>query len=220
MVLAEPVGELLSLVRKGDRPTDGDRRAAQLLRRRFGLALPPPFAPGLGPDTPVRPAIAADGPAVAAVRWRSYRVAYRGVLPDPFLDDLEILPPASFWTGRAAVPPSDRHRLVVLGPTGQVHGFCDVGPTRDHDLDPAITGEVNWLYVDPTATGSGLGRRLIAAGVEYLRDRGLTELRLWVLAGNIRGRRFYEAGGWEPDGATRSWPAGEVAVEEQRFRHR
>ena len=104
MVIGDPSAELVQLVcRQGDPallpvgealsdtpPVSGaDRRAALLIRRRFGLSLPPPFAGAADPDMGVRVATAMDGPAIAAVKWRAFGASYRGgILPDAFLDGI------------------------------------------------------------------------------------------------------------------------------------
>ena len=102
----------------------------------------------------MRPAVPADGPAIAAVKWRASAVAYRGVLPDAFLDQAELVPPVGFWVGRALRPPSRRHALVAWGRPGSVLGYADVGPCRDPGVDPERVGEVYELYVDPAALDS------------------------------------------------------------------
>ena len=83
MVVADPGAELLRLVTAaGDPPpsvaTDAERRAAHLLRHRFGLALPPPFVGPPGAEEPIRVATAHDGAAIAAIKWRAFGANYRG----------------------------------------------------------------------------------------------------------------------------------------------
>jgi GNAT superfamily N-acetyltransferase len=56
--------------------------------------------------------------------------------------------------------------------------------------------EVRGIYVDPQYCGKGVGRLLMDASRDQLRRDGAREALLWVLAGNERGRRFYEIGGW------------------------
>jgi RimJ/RimL family protein N-acetyltransferase len=48
----------------------------------------------------------------------------------------------------------------------------------------------------------------------------LQEAVLWVLPGNRRARRFYEAAGWVADGAERSAEVQGVVVPEVRYRRR
>ncbi|CAN5204002.1 hypothetical protein BH20ACT3_BH20ACT3_08770 [soil metagenome] len=158
MVVADPAAELLALVRRLGDPAPAvapvtDQRAATLIRRRFALALPPPFAGSASAQEPVRPAVGADGAAIAAVKWRAFGTSYRGgVLPDAFLDGRGVVPTASFWTTRAATPPSRRHRLLVWGRPGVVFGYLDCGPvvTDEGDgSDGREVGEFYELYGDP-----------------------------------------------------------------------
>lgn len=225
MVVADPAAELLGLVRGLGDPAPavapaGANRQAALIRRRFGLSLPPPFAGEVGPDEPIRPAVAADGAAIAAVKWRVFGASYRGgVLPDEFLDVRDVVPPASFWTGRAMVPPSRRHRLLVWGRPGSVHGYLDAGPVHADDADRAWpeAGEVYELYVDPSAQGRGGGARLLEAGACALAEVGYRRLELSVLATNPAAQAFYAAQGWVPTGASRHVQLATVAFDELRY---
>jgi GNAT superfamily N-acetyltransferase len=141
------------------------------------------------------------------------------VLPDEFLDRREVVPPASAWVNRATLPPSRRHALLVWGRPGEVHGYVDIGPAREDDLDAAVTGEVRELYVDPSSQRRGGGALLLGAAIERLDAAGLSDHRLWVMAANAAGQAFYVAQGWAPDGSTKRVDLGTFAVEERRYRH-
>lgn len=225
MVVADPAAELLRLITSHPDPppsTAGaaDQRTAALVRRRFGLSLPPPFAGAPG-DEPVRVAVAADGPAIAAVKWRVFGTDYRGgVLDDDFLDQRDVVPPASFWTGRAMVPPSRRHRLFVWGRPGTVFGYLDAGPVHPDDAagpDAPPAGEVYELYVDPTAQGRGAGRRLLAEAEAWFAGHGLARMELSTMATNARARAFYRSLGWEETGRVTPVDLGVVAFVEVRL---
>ncbi len=227
MVVADPVAELVGLIRGQPDPAPDcaepvEQARAELIRRRFGVALPPPFvAPGR--DEPIRVATALDGAAIAAVKWRAMGTSYRnGILPDQFLDQREVVPPASFWVGRAMVPPSRRHRLLVWGRPGTVFGYVDCGPAHPDDLDgtdaEAEVGEVWELYVDPSAQGRGGGGRLLGAASQWMDDVGLTTQELSVLRSNGRAQEFYRSHGWFPTGRVRPVDLGVVAFEETRLR--
>lgn len=223
-MIQDPAAELFGIALRtpDDLPPDAvpaaDRRVLALARRRFGLALPPPFVPVPTGEIPVRPGDGADGPAIAAVQRRCMRARYRGVFTDGFLDHLDFSYLGALWTGRAAVAPSPRHRLLVAGRRGEVHGMVAIGPTRDDDLDPARHGEVRSLYLDPTVIGRGLGRRLFHAAVESLGDCGFDDISLWVIEGNRDGSAFYERLGWEPDGVRQTVTVGGVTTDEVRYR--
>ena len=231
MVIADPSTELLRLITDpGDPPptvpTDAARRSADLIRRRFGLSLPPPFVGPPSADEPIRVAVAVDGAAIAAIKWRAFGANYRGgVLADDFLDGRDVVPPASFWIGRAMVPPSRRHRLLVWGRPGTVYGYLDAGPMHPDDADPgsgdaatvAGTGEVYELYVDPTAQGMGGGRRLLEAAEAWLDSAGFTRAELSTLTTNPPAQAFYRAQGWLPTGRIIPVDLGVVAFDEMRF---
>lgn len=193
-----------------------------LARRRFGVALPPPYAPRPRDPAalPVRPGGVADGAAIAAVERRAWRSRYRGVVSDAFLDGLDLGHRGRYWTGRASVSPSPRHHLLVAGRPGEVHAAVDTGPTRDDDADPTTTptGEVRSLHVDPSVEGAGLGSTLLAAAESALVAAGFTEATLWVVEGNARARRLCERWGWETDGAARVDVAGTEHLHEVRYR--
>ena len=55
--------------------------------------------------------------------------------------------------------------------------------------------ELHALYVLPAYWGRGIGGALLKAAGDVS--------RLWVLEGNLLGRRFYETHGWEPEGTSR-----------------
>jgi ribosomal protein S18 acetylase RimI-like enzyme len=97
-----------------------------------------------------------------------------------------------------------------------VVGFISVGASRDNEAG----GELFAIYVDPDHWGSGVGRELMAAGEERLRELGHTDVFLWVLEDNPRARRFYERAGWYDDGGRRQVTFLGVDAPEVRYRKR
>jgi mycothiol synthase len=65
--------------------------------------------------------------------------------------------------------------------------------TKEH---PGRLGEVYVLGVDPAAARGGLGKALLAAGLISLRERGNTEVELYVEADSVRAVRLYRAAGF------------------------
>jgi mycothiol synthase len=76
--------------------------------------------------------------------------------------------------------------------------------TKVHDTTPPV-GEVYVLGVDPAERGRKLGAVLTAAGLAYLRDRGLERVMLYVEADNTAAVRVYEALGFTRWGADISY---------------
>jgi mycothiol synthase len=57
-------------------------------------------------------------------------------------------------------------------------------------------GEVYVLGVDPAEQGTGLGRALLLIGLRQLRDRGLSQVTLYVEESNVGARRLYSSIGF------------------------
>jgi ribosomal protein S18 acetylase RimI-like enzyme len=171
-------------------------------------------------DVVVREASIGDAPAIADLHVRSWRSAYRGIVPDAILDGLSVDARRDVWTraiGRAATEPSNEARVWVVEEAGAVRGFAETRPSRDDDAQPG-TGEVHSIYLAPEAWGRGLGQRLLAHASDDLRARGFVPLVLWVIEDNAPGRRFYERAGWRPDGARQPIDFDGVMVDEIRYR--
>lgn len=74
------------------------------------------------------------------------------------------------------------------------------------------------MYVHPNAWRRGVGSALMASVEQFWRSRDVTELTLWVFEDNAVGRRFYEAHGWQPDGASQVDDFGGAQPVEIRYR--
>src|SRR4051794_9979876 len=176
-----------------------------------GESLGPPYVTPTGRE-PLRDATAVDTAAFCAVRHRAWLATYTGLMPPRVLTQLDVGAAYATWWPFLRLRPSRRHSAIVAGKPGTVVGLAVTGPSRDEELDRSTSGELNLLYVDPTALGLGIGKRLLAAATERLRSNGFQDLRLWVLQSNAHARSFYEHNGWWTDGATRveNMPGGEV----------
>lgn len=157
-----------------------------------------------------------DAPAIAAVHVKSWQAAYRGLMPDEYLDGLDVGERTERW--RRILSSGDGAVVVADDRAGRIVGFCSVMPSRDADASPT-TGEIAAIYVDPEHSRRGLGTALLADAFEHAASRGFTTLTLWVLDGNHRAQRFYESRGFSRDGAAKvedRW--GQVALREIRYR--
>ncbi|OBF53022.1 acetyltransferase [Mycobacterium sp. 852002-53434_SCH5985345] len=149
--------------------------------------------------TPVRAAVPADAYEVACLHVRSWRSAFPGLIAQDYLDSLTPEALADRYTfGRVGL----RMPSTLVAVEGSaIRGFATTGLCRESDL-PNF-GELMALYVDPAYLGAGVGISLMTAARERLRRLGVDGAVLWALEGNTEARRFYECGGWRPDGACR-----------------
>ena len=144
----------------------------------------------------VRAATAADVPTIAQIHVDAWRAAYRGQIPDSYLDSLKVDERVRMWSGAIARPlPA---RLIVTDP---LTGFCFHGPSRAGEEGVA---EIFAVYVRPDAWRQGAGRLLCEHALADARARECAAMSLWVLKTNERARSFYERIGYVPDGAERT----------------
>lgn len=137
--------------------------------------------------------------AVAELHVASWHVAYRGLLPDAYLDGLRPEIRAARYRFAGDEPGEPATMLAVED--GVLCGFATSGPSRDGDAPGA--GELYGIYAHPDWWDQGVGRMLIAAARARLAGHGYGTALLWVLVGNTRAERFYEADGWRADGSRR-----------------
>ncbi|SDS94162.1 N-acetyltransferase [Jiangella sp. DSM 45060] len=150
-----------------------------------------------------------DAAAIAAVHTLSWRSAYRGHVPDAFLDGDLAGGHLAGWTQRFA----DRTgtlTVVARDAGGDVVGFAHT--MLDHD--PELGSLVDNLHVRPDLKRHGIGRRLLAETAARLQDAGAPDrLYLDVIEANEPARNFYVAvGGKEAGRGTESFGEHEVPV--------
>lgn len=170
-------------------------------------------------DPRIRWAMPADAPAIARVHIASWRVAYRGLLPDRILAGLSVAGRTEQWQRMLAEGGERMHTLVVERGE-EIAGFATLSmPCRDAE-EAEDVAEIPALYLSPDRFGQGLGTRLIAAAEAELAARGYREAVLWMLDGNEPAAAFYARRGWRRDGGRRGsqyFPA-EAGLAEVRWR--
>jgi len=140
----------------------------------------------------VRPAIHTDAPGIARVHVDTWRAAYRGIVPDDYLDSLYYDRRAAFWEREISAPFTPTFVYVAEDEdTGRIVGFVGGGPPQSDQ--PGYDGELYAIYVLQEAQGKGIGRKLVQACAQTLKERGITSMLLWVLKDNSPSRAFYES---------------------------
>ena len=138
----------------------------------------------------VRYATIDDATGIARVHADSWRGAYRGIVPDDYLDAIDV----DEWSERRRQDMEEMPEewvSFVAEVNGRVVGWAVGGPNREADTDH--TGELYVIYLLPEYQRRGIGLKLIVTTAAWLLDRGLRSMIVWVLAANWPARRFYEA---------------------------
>ncbi|HEY0450814.1 GNAT family N-acetyltransferase [Actinophytocola sp.] len=168
----------------------------------------------------LRDATQADAHAIANVLVRSWRAAYRGLLPDDVLAGLSIPDREQFWSDALTARPPHT-RAVVATIAGAIVGFAATGPplVSADRADPSL-GDLYAFYLAPDVWRRGIGTQLHAAALDRLRSCGFTHGGLWVLDTNERALRFYYRHGWTDTGRSQldRGPGG-TELHERRLHH-
>jgi GNAT superfamily N-acetyltransferase len=170
----------------------------------------------------IRPAEAADGPAIAQIRAESWRMVYADVLPAQTLADLttpEAIAQEGQWRSEHSMDgvliadaPGAGETGEAGGPDGLI-GFAAFGPERGEEDEPGQPhgeppdhgrAELYAIYVVPDQWSTGVGRALMHGVLGLAAGAGYTDISLWVVEANERARRFYELAGF--------WLTGESLV--------
>ncbi len=144
----------------------------------------------------IRPASAEDADAIAAIHSESWRMVYRGILPDGYLNHDVAEERRRYWA--AALAESLAGSFVLVAARGhETKGFTSVA----RDGEPGYDALIDSLHVMPGERGAGLGRGLIGRATARLLDEGASSVALRVYEANEPAIRFYERLGGRRDGS-------------------
>ena len=155
----------------------------------------------------IRPVVHRDIHAIAAIHTAAWRLAYRDIVSDAYLDgDLEG-DRRAVWTERLARSDTGLGWMAQDG--DRPVGFIYLRPR----IDPAWGTQVDNLHVLPAWHGRGIGRELLQTAATWGREHAPNAgLFLWVYVENRAARAFYaRMGGREVgEGMRTSGEGGQV----------
>ncbi len=159
----------------------------------------------------VRRAAPADADAITRVHIATWRTAYRGIVPDAFLDTI----PFDEWVARRrdSLTDPERHTFVAER-DGEIVGLASSGPSRD--AAGAFAGELYAIYVLRDHARAGVGRALFDATCEAMIAAGRPSLHLWVLHDNPSREFYVRLAG--VGGESRNIEIGGASLREDSFR--
>ena len=174
----------------------------------------------------IRPAVPNDAQAVARIRVLGWRFAYQGLVPQGYLDSLNITEDTERMHGYLSqlpqnLPPNKSAPGLNSGDSGKrsfmlatrgdaVLGICHFSAAPNNADRPEratpggeMVGRLHSLYIDPDALGQGIGHALMSHALSTFTAWRCKRANLWVLEGNSRAISFYERQGWQLTGDTK-----------------
>jgi len=153
-----------------------------------------------------RTATATDAAAIGDAHGEAWRVAYRPLFTEGFLDRA-VEDRRLRWHHLLTAGDLDGVLLVVEHDEGGVVGFHHAGPSEEtNEFDAEVYG----FYLHPDHWGTGAANVLMSDGLARQRQAGAATCHLWTHAGGERARAFYERTGWRMTGRTRAHDFGDV----------
>lgn len=136
----------------------------------------------------IRIANARDAATIANLHAESWRIAYRGMLQDDYLDRKIFPERLALWEERFRACTANQY-VVVAEIEAKVAGFaCAYG-----DEDPVWGSFLDNLHVTPAYKRKGIGSALMRDVAQWsLRSWPGCGMYLWVLESNTPAVRFYE----------------------------
>ncbi len=147
----------------------------------------------------IRPAVAADAPAIADVQVASWNTTYRGLLPDALIDRITVPDRTQQWTRIInTLDENGTGKVFVCEAEGKVVGFASVGAQREPNLkEQGYDAELTSAYLYQENQRQGIGNALVSACFAEGARLGYKGITAWVLSTNAPARAFYEKFGGE-----------------------
>ena len=136
----------------------------------------------------IRPAEVTDLPSIEAVARAAWSVAYAGIIPDGVQRRL-----LDRWYSSVALTRAlgaQESTFLVAECEGSVVGFAQ------YLRRSAESVELTRIYVRPDRQHSGIGTKLLEAGVAAFAQQGVRRLTVLVERDNTVGRHFYARTGF------------------------
>ncbi|WP_102398756.1 GNAT family N-acetyltransferase [Haloimpatiens massiliensis] len=157
----------------------------------------------------VRYADVDDAKILGQIHSESWKVAYKGVVPDEVLNNITAEKRQKYF--EKALTEGWEEDAIIFKDDKAVGLIC-IGKCRDEDKEE-FWGEIWGIYLLPEYWNMGIGFELINWGLNELKRRNYKKIALWVLEGNLNARNFYEKMGFKHDGTIKKITIGKTLNE-------
>jgi len=150
-----------------------------------------------------------DAEILGIIHSKSWREAYKNIVPDEILD--RINPERRTEYFQKALKEGWEEDAIIFKDNKAIGLIC-IGKCRDKDKDDMF-GEIWGMYLLPEHWNMGIGTQLITWGINELKKRNYEKVSLWVLEDNMNARKFYEKMEFKHDGTVKEIVLGKKLKE-------
>lgn len=140
----------------------------------------------------IRKATVHDVQDMSRIHALSWKEAYKGLVPQPYLDDLQ----EDFWVTGFQNWLQNGFITAQLIFDGSIPvGCATYGKSRDNTLPD--WGEIYSFYLLPSYSGKGFSHALLTSTLKDLKQAGFYNIYLWILINNERAQSFFHNMGFQ-----------------------
>ena len=140
-------------------------------------------------DIIIRTATINDAEKVAKIKIEGWQTAYRGIIDDDFLDNMNINEEIEKRKNNI----ENGADIIVAELDNEIVGFCLYrNYIKDPESYPNANCELSSLYVRSSLKRRGIGTKLMQHVIQKLQNQGKTKMILGCLKENYPSRAFYE----------------------------
>ena len=145
----------------------------------------------------IREAVVADAASIATININTWKIAYKGIIPQAYLDSLSIDEKIPRWKKTIAHLKENCKQIFVAEVfnlnKNKIVGFSVGGPS--HFEKTRIDGELYAIYILPAYWRQKIGTRLFYSMIDYFLNRNYKDMIIWSLKDNPACKFYKKMGG-------------------------
>jgi ribosomal protein S18 acetylase RimI-like enzyme len=139
-----------------------------------------------------------DAKVISEIRINGWKNAYRGIVEDDFLDNMDYDKYEKKMYDRLLHNDENYYANIIVyedDKTNEVLGFSTFGEVDSLEDKSKYDCELYALYVKPENKGQGIGKQLLDYVRNYFKNNNKKNMILFCLKDNLPSRKFYVKNG-------------------------